>query len=277
MIAKPKITVVTVVYNAVNDIEKTIKSVITQSYPSVEYLVIDGGSTDGSLDIIKNYASQITNGEFPNIAFRWISEPDKGIYDAMNKGIERSSGDWINFMNAGDYFYSADAIQQMFSLPEEEYADFAVLYGDTEFRLKTFSYVIEAMESQLDRFMPFSHQAAFTRIQYARENKYNTDYKIAADTEFFLKLIRQGLRYKHIPVVVCSYDSQRGLSADNEIRRSKELVRMQISYGADKNSPYYKKYIRDACIKQFLKTIIPASVWMKMRESKVKKQLAARK
>jgi glycosyltransferase involved in cell wall biosynthesis len=264
MTRKPKITVVTVVYNAVKDIEKTIQSVTAQTCPNLEYIVIDGGSKDGTLDIIRRYDSRITV---------WLSEPDKGIYDAMNKAIDRATGDWINFMNAGDYFYSDDAISQLFALPDEEYDGYAVIYGDTEFRLKTFSYVIEAMNSQSDRFMPFSHQAAFTRIEYAKKNRYDTRYRIAADTEFFLKLTRQGLLFTRIPVIVASYNSQQGLSADNELRRSKELVDMQVRYGADKNSPYYKKYIRNAFIKQLFRRITPGFLWIKIRERKVKQQL----
>ena len=87
------ISVVTVSYNAVATIEQTLLSVINQTYPNIEYIIIDGGSTDGTVDIIKKYADEIVY---------WISEPDKGIYDAMNKGIKKANGEWINFINAGD-------------------------------------------------------------------------------------------------------------------------------------------------------------------------------
>jgi len=99
------ISVVTVSYNAVSTIEQTILSVINQTYPNVEYIIIDGGSTDGTVDIIKKYADKIAY---------WVSEPDKGIYDAMNKGVVVATGEWINFMNAGDIFTDSDVIDKLF-------------------------------------------------------------------------------------------------------------------------------------------------------------------
>lgn len=99
----PLISVVTVSYNAVSTIEQTILSVINQTYPHIEYIIIDGGSTDGTVDIIKKYADKIAY---------WVSEPDKGIYDAMNKGIKVATGEWINFMNSGDCLYRNDTIEK---------------------------------------------------------------------------------------------------------------------------------------------------------------------
>lgn len=101
----PLISIVTVSYNAVSTIEQTILSVINQTYPHIEYIIIDGGSTDGTVDIIKKYADRIAY---------WVSEPDKGIYDAMNKGIKVATGEWINFMNAGDCFANSKVLNEIF-------------------------------------------------------------------------------------------------------------------------------------------------------------------
>ena len=101
----PKISVVTVCYNAVETIEKTILSVINKTYQNIEYIIIDGASTDGTVDIINRYRDKIAY---------FVSEPDKGIYDAMNKGINAATGDWISFMNAGDTFYCNKTIHRLF-------------------------------------------------------------------------------------------------------------------------------------------------------------------
>ena len=115
-----RVSIVTVVFNGVSIIEDTIKSVINQTYDNLEYIIIDGGSTDGTIDIIKKYEDKIS---------LWISEPDKGIYDAMNKSLDRLCGLWVNFMNAGDYFYSENAIQEIFG-QNNDYSSYAVVYGD---------------------------------------------------------------------------------------------------------------------------------------------------
>ena len=117
--ASQKITVVTVCYNAVKEIEKTIQSVISQTYDNVEYIIVDGGSTDGTLDIIRKYSSRIT---------RWVSEPDKGIFDAMNKSAHMATGEYINFMNAGDLFFDEKVLSDIFA--GRSY-DEDVLYGST--------------------------------------------------------------------------------------------------------------------------------------------------
>lgn len=91
----PKVSIITVVYNGEKELENTILSVIRQTYDNLEYIIVDGGSTDNTINIIKKYANKISY---------WISEPDKGIYDAMNKGIDVANGEWLLFRNCGDYF-----------------------------------------------------------------------------------------------------------------------------------------------------------------------------
>ena len=115
----PKISVVTVCYNAVKDIEKTILSVINQTYPNVEYLIIDGGSTDGTMDVVNKYRDNISVV---------VSEPDKGIYDAMNKGVKMATGEWINFMNAGDCFADDNVLGEVFKT--EISPDVSLVYSD---------------------------------------------------------------------------------------------------------------------------------------------------
>jgi glycosyltransferase involved in cell wall biosynthesis len=117
--SNPLISIITVVYNGVSTLEQTILSVINQTYKDIEYIIIDGGSTDGTIDIIKKYKE--------NLAC-WVSEPDKGIYDAMNKGIKVASGEWINFMNCADCFCDIHVVKTIFSINFPK--DINFLYSD---------------------------------------------------------------------------------------------------------------------------------------------------
>lgn len=118
-----KITVVTVCYNAEKLIEETILSVINQTYSDIEYIIIDGASTDGTMEIVNKYRDRIST---------IVSEPDKGIYDAMNKGIALATGEWLNFMNAGDVFCSNDVLEHIFSQKFDN--KFSFIYSDNIFK-----------------------------------------------------------------------------------------------------------------------------------------------
>lgn len=121
MAKQPLVSIITVTFNAEQFLEKTIQSVISQTYPNIEYLLIDGQSTDGTLEIIKKYESQISY---------WLSEKDEGLYDAMNKGLQLAKGEYIWFMNAGDEIYQAHSLESVFTLSKD--AD--IYYGETEYR-----------------------------------------------------------------------------------------------------------------------------------------------
>jgi len=107
----PVVSVITVVYNSLNLIEKTIRSILGQTYPNIEFIVIDGGSTDGTVDIIRRHEKQIS---------WWISEPDHGIYDAMNKGLAAATGNYVWFINAGDRIYATDTLEKIFDDPSSQ-------------------------------------------------------------------------------------------------------------------------------------------------------------
>ena len=119
---QPTFSIITITYNAVRLVEQTLLNVLSQSYPNIEYIVIDGGSTDGTVDIIKRYES--------GLAY-WVSEPDKGIYDAMNKGLQKATGDYVWFINAGDSLCSSDTVQSVVSKLQRRKALPDIIYGET--------------------------------------------------------------------------------------------------------------------------------------------------
>lgn len=166
----PKVSIITVVYNGIEFLEETIKSVISQTYPNIEYIIVDGGSKDGTLDIIKKYEAHIS---------KWISEPDKGIYDAMNKGIDLATGDWQNFLNAGDSFVDNNVLEKIFTTNLE---NITLVYGDIiAIRENGQKLNVNAIElkddNSIKRGMKVCHQAIF----------YNKDIIIKYDDKLRLK------------------------------------------------------------------------------------------
>ena len=190
---KHKITTITVSYNAHKTIERTIKSVIAQNCKDIEYIVIDGGSTDGTVDIIKKYCDYITY---------WVSEPDKGIYDAMNKALRKATGEYVNFLNAGDW-YLRDTMANVFYYLD--HSDAHVLYGDVMCvgesgkRTACVPFPLE----DINWNMPMCHQAVFMRN--FKGNFFDMNYSIAADYKMMLKMYLEGRKFQHIPCVVANY------------------------------------------------------------------------
>lgn len=194
---KTRVSVITVLYNSVTTIERTIKSVLDQTYDNVEFIIIDGNSNDGSIDILNKYKDQTDI---------LISEPDDGIYEAMNKGIELATGEWICFMNSNDYFFNNSVIEDIFSRVHD--AD--IIYGycidpDTGKAIKPLS---------LDKFwkrIPINHQSAFIKARYYKERPYDVRYRISSIYDFLYYWYRNGLKFKYIDMPVAVYD-MKGLS-----------------------------------------------------------------
>jgi glycosyltransferase involved in cell wall biosynthesis len=207
---KPLITVVTVVYNGAEYLEDTIKSVIEQAYDNVEYIIVDGGSTDGTLDIIKKYEDAIDY---------WVSEPDKGIYDAMNKGVDLGSGDWINFMNADDYFINNNAINKI------NFRECDFVYGNI--LLKDKDYVISSgKEITLDdlKFKGICHQSVFVKkTVFVRLGSFNLAYAVAADYDFFVRVFKSAFVKKYINTNI-AYMRMGGVSDSGYIKSLDEKL-----------------------------------------------------
>lgn len=171
----PLVTVITVCYNAVSLLEETMLSVLGQDYPNLEYLIIDGASTDGTLNIIKKYADRVT----------FVSEPDKGIYDAMNKGLRMAKGEWVNFMNAGDAFVEDDVLTKVFA--DRLIPDSVQVIAGTTWDVYPDRRELRALSpiGELSMYIPFCHQSAFTRFDVHNPWFFDTNYRMAADYALF--------------------------------------------------------------------------------------------
>lgn len=194
----PLITVVTVVYNGAAHLEQTIQSVIGQGVAELEYIVIDGGSTDGTLDIIKRYGERIDY---------WCSERDGGIFDAMNKGIKKAHGRLIGLLNADDWYEPGllKGVKERITNNEMPGAlDNVVLYCDhywLDEELSRGRKIERTAELEYWKGMTISHQSMFIPAAiYQRLGDYNLEYRFAGDYEFFLRMLKAGVTFEKMPV-----------------------------------------------------------------------------
>lgn len=286
----PKISIITVVYNDAEHIVETMDSIINQSYENIEYILIDGGSSDGTKEIIesrlKELGEEIQQGEIqehtpnannaldnasntaptlnnaldntsntlrpehinpqsfylqtkhktkPNFSFKFLSEKDSGIYDAMNKGILLTTGEWCNFMNCGDRFYSLDTLKEFFEKFFKMHGGgdrerFAILYGDTHIIYdKAHSKVLYASTKPHKYHHNFIHQSALISTPLMKDYKYNTSFKIAGDTHFFTKAYNEGKGFCYIPLVVSSFNVC-GISSNLSWQMFKEDCQIGFAY-----------------------------------------------
>lgn len=232
---RPLISVVTVCYNAVNSIEKTIQSVINQTYSNIEYIIIDGGSTDGTVDIIKKYADKVAY---------WVSGPDKGIYDAMNKGICIAKGEWINFMNAGDVFYDNYTISDVFTKSLSE--SLLCIYGDVCLKFDNDCRKVEKGRNinTIKKRMVCCHQSLFLSLKNKNVAYFDTRYCYCADYDQLLKISTNygNAVFSYFPRVISIYENEVGVSSVNRIRVIKENLKIHRSYGC------YNSIIIDAIV-----------------------------
>lgn len=190
----PLFSIITVTYNASDCLEKTIKSVLVQDFKDYEYIVIDGASSDGTLEIISNYKNYIST---------FISEKDYGVYDAMSKGVSLAKGKWINFLNAGDRFNEDTTLSKVSQyLPND-----GVFYGNhrIENSAGEVGSVIDVSIRDGVRCIPFCHQAAFYNLETFKRYPFNLDFRLAGDFDQYMRLKFSKENFKYVPLTVAIY------------------------------------------------------------------------
>ena len=202
-----KVTVVTAVLNDAGHIEQTILSVISQTDIEIEYIIVDGGSKDGTLELIGKYKDKIS---------LFISEPDRGVYDAMNKGIKYSTGDFVYFLNSGDVLLNPSILSK---IKFEDvnvrntiiYGNVVVAYGNIEALEKPRPFFNSKMKF---KGIGICHQSMFFPGELIRNEKYDLSYKIAADYDLVYRLWRKGTEFLYRDITIAKYDWGKGISSN---------------------------------------------------------------
>lgn len=257
------ITIITVCYNAEATIEQTICSVLGQSYRPIEYIIIDGKSTDNTNNIILRYKPEFIEKGFN---FLHLSEQDKGIFDAMNKGIQLATGKWINFMNAGDFFNNNEVIKQVFC--REIPVGVKAIYGDTIVSKKFGQFVNHALPpTQIVQHMPTCHQAFFIDAEEMKQHPFSNDYHLTADYHFVYNLYKRtsNQAFLQLPISIVCYEAEHGISSINKLTVKKECARIR---NINNTWRWYFSYTH-ACVSLYTKAlfnnVIPKNILMAVK------------
>ena len=222
------ITIITVTYNAENQIKRTIESVLSQSYNSIEYVIIDGESTDNTLNIINQYRDEIDYIQ---------SKPDRGLYDAMNIGIDIASGDYVLFLNANDIFCDSNVIKDIVDFISKSLEEIDILYGNAIFELKDRNIrAIPKKIELLSREMIFSHQSVFVRTKILKQYKFDLKYKYVADYNQLSNIYIDGYKFHYYNRDISISATGSGVTFENTF----DSVREHYSIPRLKLNPYSK-------------------------------------
>ncbi len=220
-----KISIITISYNAEKHLERTINSVINQDYNNIEYIIIDGKSKDKTVEIIKKYDSKIDN---------WKSEADKGLYDAMNKGIKKANGDYLLFMNAGDIFFDNKTVSNIFasaSQPQDIYYGETMIVNEDNklIGMRRLTAPKQLNWKSFKKGMRVSHQSFIARKELS--SLYDTKYRFSADFDWCIKIMKKSKKITNTNLIITRY-LDGGLTKHNLIPSLKERFKiMQKFYG----------------------------------------------
>ena len=236
---KPRITIVTITYNAATELKPTLDSVLMQSYPLVEHLIIDGASKDDTLTMANQY-KELSEEQAAAHEVVISSEPDRGIYDAMNKGLDKATGDFILFLNAGDRLPQADTLELV---AEKAADDVAVIYGDTDIVDADGHFLRHRHLSAPDRLswrsfrkgMLVCHQAFYARTDIARGEHYDLRYRHSADVDWCIRVMKraaeQNLRLENVHAVTAHFLDGGNTTKNHKASLRERYLVMQSHYG----------------------------------------------
>lgn len=268
---KPNISIITVCRNPGRSLVKTMESILAQDYRDYEYIIKDGGSDDGTLDLINEYSDRFASA---GVSFKLFSEDDNGIYDAMNKAVLKANGTWVNFMNAGDCFYSSTVLSEIFE--KSNYPNAAILYGDAVECEYGHYYMFRKSFDMIEERMPFSHQSAFINRELMSRYPYKTEYRIGADYDFLLSMYKKGFFFRDTGVITCII-SKDGISSLRLYDTYMETLKIRNDH--DISGPTAAELavkLREMRIKQFVMDYFPDFIKKMIRrfQLKVRKQNA---
>ena len=215
----PKFSIITVTYNAEKLLEDTIQSVIFQTYRNVEYIIVDGASKDHTLEIVNKYHNRIN---------KVISEPDKGLYDAMNKGIQLATGDYLCFLNAGDKFHDSETLQKIVhtlkgqELPDVIYGETAIVDEEGHFlHMRRLSAPAHLNWKSFKQGMLVCHQAFFANRELAINHLYDLQYRFSADFDWCIRIMKKAKCLHNTRLTLIDYLNE-GMTTKNHKASLKE-------------------------------------------------------
>lgn len=221
----PRFSIITVTYNAGKVLEDTIQSIVTQTYKNIEYIIVDGASTDNTLQIVEKYGHHI---------HKVVSEPDKGLYDAMNKGMKLATGDYLCFLNAGDSFHEDDTLQLMVhsitgnELPDILYGETAIVDADGHFlHMRRLSAPEHLTWKSFKQGMLVCHQAFFAR--HTLLEPYDLRFRFSADFDWCIRMMKKARTLHNTHLTIIDYLDE-GMTTRNRKASLKERFRIMAKY-----------------------------------------------
>lgn len=281
-----RVSIITVVFNDIHNILKTMDSIINQTHKNIEYIIIDGNSKDGTKEAIINkikdisniinikdsnnmYYIESTHNKNSLFNFKFLSQSDNGIYDAMNKGIDLANGEWCNFMNCGDKFYNNNVVKNIIDMYNKLITSGErhkqIIYGDSKIIFDNNNYkILRSTTTKHKYHHHFIHQSSFINTKLMKEYKYDTNFKIAGDTDFFTKAYNNNKEFIHFDIIVACFNIN-GVS--NKLSLTMFIEDCKIGFKYNKLFPILHsiKYLFYTIPRVCIRSIIPPKFRNKAR------------